>query len=386
MKQPTKVQVLAGVISSLGLTAMVLFLSYWNHLATEAPRAGKVSTPHWLIAGFTTLAVVTSAVSLWLMIREKRMSSANRISIADNEQQYRALCDNAFDLIDMLLPDGKFIYTNLTWRRTLGYTAEEAARLRLEDVVHPEDLPFALRSIRGLLAGEPGRNRFEVRFRTKTGEVINLEGTVNCRQEKGTPVIIQGILRDVTARKRAELKVSDLQNRLQEALAKEKELARVDPLTHVWNRRAFFEQAEIEISRAWRYSRPLCVAYLDIDNFKQVNDTLGHSTGDVLLVTLASTLRAELRASDLIARMGGDEFAVLLPEIDAASAELVLKKVQKSLLETVEQNGWNVTFSIGAASFAKPPGSLEAMIRVADEAMYAVKAHGKNDVAMVVVG
>ena len=83
-----------------------------------------------------------------------------------------------------------------------------------------------------------------------------------------------------------------------------------------------------------------------------------------------------LRASDLIARMEGDEFAVLVPEIDAASAERVLKKVQKSLLETVEQNGWNVTFSIGAASFSEPPGSLEAMIRVADEATYAVKARG----------
>lgn len=99
------------------------------------------------------------------------------------------------------------------------------------------------------------------------------------------------------------------------ALQKEKELARVDPLTLLSNRRTFYEQAEVEIARAWRYSRPLCIAYLDIDNFKLVNDWLGHSTGDALLVTLASTLRAELRASDLVGRMGGDEFAILFRKL-----------------------------------------------------------------------
>jgi len=86
-----------------------------------------------------------------------------------------------------------------------------------------------------------------------------------------------------------------------------------------------------------------------------------------------------------VGRMGGDEFAILLPETDAASAESVLTKLQEALLQTMKQNAWNVTFSIGAASFPNPPASLEEMIRVADEAMYASKAQGKNDVSVVVV-
>jgi len=116
-----------------------------------------------------------------------------------------------------------------------------------------------------------------------------------------------------------------------------------------------------------------------------VNDKLGHSTGDALLATLASALRTKLRAGDLIARMGGDEFAVLMPETDEVSANRVLNNLQESLRQAMQQNGWSVSCSIGAATFSKPPGSLEAMIRAADEEMYAVKARGKNDVSVVVV-
>jgi diguanylate cyclase (GGDEF)-like protein/PAS domain S-box-containing protein len=382
MNRSIRAKIVVGLISSIAILALVAFLVYWSRGAeAQASRA----IPLLMIAGFSAMALVLSGISAWLLMRELRNSLTQRMAIAANEAQYHELCDNAFDLIDMLTPDGKFVYTNRAWREALGYTAEEASHLWLKDVVHPEDFPYSQKSICGLLAGEPGRNRFEVRFRKKSGEVIHLEGAVNCRRGEARPTVIQGILREVTARKQAEQELRELQRRLQVALEKEKELARVDPLTHLSNRRAFYEQAEVEIARAWRYSRPLCIAYMDINNFKLVNDRLGHSTGDALLVTLASTLRSELRASDLVGRMGGDEFAVLLPETDAASAESVLTKLQENLLQTMKQNAWNVTFSIGAASFPKPPASLEGMIRVADEAMSAIKAQGKNDVSVVVV-
>jgi len=151
-----------------------------------------------------------------------------------DENQYRELCDSAFDLIDMFTPgDGKFVYTNVAWRRALGYSEEEAANLCLQDVVHPEDWPFSDKAVRMLAAGMVGHNSFEVRFHKKNGEILNLEGTANCRRENGKPVLIRGILRDVTARKRAEAELREVQGRLQVALATEQELARVDPLTHL---------------------------------------------------------------------------------------------------------------------------------------------------------
>jgi diguanylate cyclase (GGDEF)-like protein/PAS domain S-box-containing protein len=376
------VQIATGVAASLGTMALVVFLTYWNGEVASLTRSrtAQISIPLWLIAGFAALTFLLSGILVWLMWKASAKPPA---PVPENENHYRELCDSAFDLIDMFTPgDGKFVYTNVAWRQALGYSAEEATNLRLQDVVHPEDWPFSDKAVRALAAGAAGHNAFEVRFLTKTGDILNLEGTSNCRREKGKPVLIRGILRDVTARKRAERELQEVQRRLQVALAKEQELARVDPLTHLSNRRAFYEAAEIEISRAWRYSRPLCLAYVDVDNFKLVNDRLGHSTGDALLVTLAGTLRTALRASDLIARMGGDEFAVLLPETDGVSAELVLQKLQESLRQAMQQSGWNVTFSVGAASFPKPPGSLEAMIRAADEEMYAVKARGKNAVAV----
>lgn len=235
----------------------------------------------------------------------------------------------------MLSPDLKFLYTNTAWQKTLGYTAEEASHLSLVDVVHPDDWEGSQKSVRALLAGNPGQNHFEVRFHTKNGATVNLEGTVNCRRENGKPLLIRGILRDVTERKQAEEKLKRVQQQLEAALIKEQELARIDPLTHVSNRRAFYELAEIEIVRARRNGCPLSVAYMDVDNFKFVNDDLGHATGDLVLVTIASTLRSELRASDIVARLGGDEFAILLPETDAESAQAVLDKLRARLLATV---------------------------------------------------
>jgi diguanylate cyclase (GGDEF)-like protein len=165
---------------------------------------------------------------------------------------------------------------------------------------------------------------------------------------------------------------------LKVSLEREREMARTDYLTRVANSRYFAEIASNEIKRAGRYLHPFTVAYLDIDDFKSVNDRWGHSTGDQLLALVADTIRSNIRATDSIARLGGDEFVLLLPETGYDAASVVIQKVHQSLQAAMGRKGWPVTFSIGVVTFRTPPDSVDGMIRVADAFMYSVKHSGKN--------
>ncbi len=165
---------------------------------------------------------------------------------------------------------------------------------------------------------------------------------------------------------------------LKNNLEGEKELARRDPLTNTLNRRSFFDLAEHEINRSHRYGLPLTVAYIDLDNFKVVNDQFGHQTGDDLLMAVVSTIRSYTRSSDVLARFGGDEFVILLPDTPGDAALTFLNKLHDHLDQAMASKGWPVTFSIGAATYPVVPDSVDEVIRHADELMYTVKRGGKN--------
>jgi diguanylate cyclase (GGDEF)-like protein len=172
---------------------------------------------------------------------------------------------------------------------------------------------------------------------------------------------------------------------LQALLAKERLLARTDPLTNVPNRRAFIELATVEIERARRTGRPMTVAYLDCDDFKSVNDRFGHAQGDALLVIVAATLRGGTRSLDTVARLGGDEFGLLLVDTDGATTEALLARLRAALAAAMLENRWEVSFSIGAVTFLTPPRSLDEMLARADQLMYDAKRGGKNAARLEVV-
>jgi diguanylate cyclase (GGDEF)-like protein len=168
--------------------------------------------------------------------------------------------------------------------------------------------------------------------------------------------------------------LSELRTRLQ----RERHLARTDSLTNVANRRYFYDLAEMEIARALRYEHPLSIAYIDINNFKHVNDQRGHAAGDALLCLVANTIQSNLRSVDVVARMGGDEFAILLPETGSEYAKETLARVRNVLLEAAGENEPSVTFSIGASTFLRPPDSVDEMLKSVDGLMYAAKHSGEN--------
>ena len=162
---------------------------------------------------------------------------------------------------------------------------------------------------------------------------------------------------------------------LKNALEHERELARTDMLTGVANSRYFFELARREQRRARRYRSPITIAYLDLDGFKQINDKQGHDAGDEVLTLVAGAVAESVREIDVVARMGGDEFVVLLPQADADGARIVMDRML-SELGKVTAAGWDVAWSIGVATFATPPEDVEDLVRAADRLMYSVKHAG----------
>lgn len=168
--------------------------------------------------------------------------------------------------------------------------------------------------------------------------------------------------------------------RLNRARRHEQELARTDFLTGVLNTRYFRELAQMEINRSLRYGHPFTVVYLDADNFKTVNDTFGHATGDTALQFIAGIVRTHVRKTDIVARMGGDEFVVLLTETDAQTAPVVISNMQRELLKAMGDNGWPVTFSIGVLTVTVPSLSVDEMLIRADQLMYRAKNEGKNGI------
>jgi diguanylate cyclase (GGDEF)-like protein len=160
----------------------------------------------------------------------------------------------------------------------------------------------------------------------------------------------------------------------------ERQLSREDSLSGLANSRAFYEQAEHERRRLARSSEPLTLAYLDIDDFKAINDTLGHAAGDEVLRATAHTLRATIRDVDLAGRLGGDEFALLLPATDEAGASVILHRVHDLLSTEASARGWPIGYSIGSITFLAAPPSVDEMVKRTDTLMYEVKRGGKNAV------
>jgi diguanylate cyclase (GGDEF)-like protein len=173
-------------------------------------------------------------------------------------------------------------------------------------------------------------------------------------------------------------------SKLRQVFDNKKNLSETDHLTGVLNRRAFLQVVTNEILRQGRNNQPLTLAYIDLDHFKDINDTFGHSKGDYILQLLAGTLARTLRKTDIIARLGGDEFVILLPDMDQLAAQKIIPKVQRRFQNTTYQDKMNVTLSIGVVTCLGPPGSADEMIILADDLMYEVKKNGRNGVRYAV--
>jgi diguanylate cyclase (GGDEF)-like protein len=179
-----------------------------------------------------------------------------------------------------------------------------------------------------------------------------------------------------------------LQTQLRRALEGEKLRADTDRLTGLLNREAFRERVEEEILRARRYNHPLSLAFIDLDNFKQVNDIQGHARGDKLLQQISDIITHTIRGIDIAGRVGGDEFAICLPETNEEQVGKAIDKLVKALAIMTNQSGWQVTASIGVVTCTEVcfTETYDVLLGTADKLMYAAKEKGKNAAEFETIG
>ena len=248
------------------------------------------------------------------------------------------------------------------------------------DYLTDQNLSFSIFYLLPVLAGGSRSLRFGLCLSVVTS-VVWLAADVTGRDPPYRSVFIPAW--NVTFRFLVFCLVVALIDALQRILSHERRLSRRDELTGLANFRGFYEAADAELRRLALTGRPLTLAYIDIDDFKRVNDRFGHAAGDEVIVATSRLLTASMRDVDTIARIGGDEFALLLPETEAADAERLLERVHDRLVAEAGVKGWGIGYSAGAVTFAAPGLSVEAMVADADELMYEVKRSGKNAIRFV---
>ncbi|SDG48690.1 diguanylate cyclase [Roseospirillum parvum] len=333
-------------------------------ILAAAPQAGwRSGTGHlvWIEGGLLVLAVLLAGLTL--------VYQSDRLRIAASEARLRAFMETTRDAVIVIDDAGMIQEFNPAACELFGYDAEEMTGTTVNRLMTGPDAATHDAHVRAAPSAAVrlmGRQR-RIIGRRRDGSEVPLEIAVS-QATIGDQRLHVGVARDITEREAVEARL--------------RQLADTDGLTGLLNRRAFMESLEALAGQARRYGRPLSLLTIDADHFKRINDTHGHPAGDAVLVHLAALVRAALRDCDQIGRLGGEEFAALLPETDAEGA----LRLADRLLETVRTtpadipSGPSISFtvSLGVATLGGPEESTESLLQRADQALYGAKAGGRD--------
>ena len=292
--------------------------------------------------------------------------------LRESEERWKFALEGAGDGVwDWNVADDTVVFSS-RYKAMVGYTdadiaANEAAwRLR----IHPDDRAQVDQDVHAYLEGRTPTYRNEHRILCKDGSIkwVLARGMIVSRAPDGQPLRMIGTHADITERKMLEQRMHHM--------------AHYDPLTDLPNRALITERLQQAVVRARRDRSHLAVMFIDLDKFKPINDTLGHEIGDLLLQQVAQRLRVSVRASDTVARIGGDEFIVLLSSIEQErDAVIVAEKILQALIEEFEIEGHrlHISGSIGIAAYPEHGDNEKLLMINADIAMYHAKKQGRND-------
>lgn len=318
---------------------------------------------------------------------ERDLSEQERALAAQLIHENGELFENAFRHapIGMALvgTDGRWLRVNAAITQMLGYSEEALLDMDFQSVTHPEDLDADMDLVRSVLAGERDSYRMEKRYFHRDGRTVwGLLSVSLVRDEQSKPKNFVSQIQDITEQKRAQQELDRKNRELQRANAQLEELAMVDPLTHVLNRRAFSQRLQAELSQCRRSGLSLSLLLIDVDHFKRFNDDFGHLEGDKALRRVADALTGAARQNDVVARYGGEEFAVILPNTDGTGCRVVAERMRAAIAR-IAAAPRPLTASVGGATCV-PRRARGAdiepaeLIRPADVALYAAKGAGRN--------
>ncbi len=345
-------------------------LTRWAHEHRIRTRSGKLK---W-VRGQAVPERQPDGGVIWsgilIDVTDRKLAEA---ALAESENRLRRVTAMTSDLV-YSCRRGDDGYFRVEWMggnadRLFGVSTEEMLGMGCwRGFVLPEDRPLFERHVTGLAPGQSSDAVMRVRRRDGSVRYLRSFAQVEADPDNSGRHLLHGAVQDITDRKALE---QELERQ-----------AHTDFLTGVANRGHFFALAEQELARVQRYRKPLSLIMLDLDHFKEVNDTHGHEIGDRVLETLAATCRRILREIDVVGRMGGEEFAILLPETAGADAFEVAERLREAIaLASVDigaERPLRVTASLGVATYVEVDQWVDTLLRRADRALYEAKRLGRN--------